>query len=563
MGSILRVDMASAEVRMRPFPAEWSKLAGRGLTSKIVSTEIRPTCHPLSKYNKLIIAPGIFAGTALPTSGRTSVGGKSPLTGSVKESNSGGTAGHKLARLGIRAIVVEGRPADGAWSILKVDKGGASLLPGDEIAGLGNYKATEVLFGRYGDKVSLITIGPAGEMRMSGASVAFSDMDGKPTRHAGRGGLGALMGSKGLKAIVVDDAGAPRVEPQRKEEFQKLLRQMSRTLLDDQGTVKLLSAYGTPGVVNPYNTIGAMATRNFSAGSFEGASKICGEKLADLRAQRGGKMHPCMPGCVIACSPVHHGPDGQYLTGAFEYETLVLMGSNLGIDDVDAIARMNRMCDDFGLDTIETGNALGVAIEGGLLKFGDAQRAIEVLAEVGKGTPLGRIIGQGAYVTGRVFGVERVAVAKGQGLPAHEPRANKAVGVTYSTNPMGGDHTAGLVYNDPLNPHGAVEKSRAVQIIAALLDNVGLCRFVHYCAGLNTAENVKGLLNAHLGLDISAEDVLDIGKAVLQDEVAFDRAAGFNEINSALPDFMREEPLPPNNSVFDVPAEEMKKIYNF
>lgn len=555
--------MTEARVGVQPFPPEWIKLAGRGLTSRIVLTEVRPTCHPLSKHNRLIIAPGIFAGTPLPTSGRVSVGGKSPLTGSIKESNSGGTAGHKLARLGISAIVLEGKRTGGGWSVLKIDKGGASLLPGDDIGGLGNYKASEVLLERYGEKTSLITIGPAGEMRMSAASVALTDMDGKPTRHAGRGGLGALMGSKGLKAIVIDDAGAPRAEPKRKEEFQKLLRQMSRALLDDKGTVKLLSTYGTPGVVNPYNNIGAMATRNFSAGSFEGASKICGERLADLRDQRGGKMHPCMPGCVIACSPVHHGPDGQYLTGALEYENIVLLGANLGIDDIDAIARMDKMCDDFGIDTIETGNALGVAIEGGLFKFGDAQRAIEVLAEVAKGTPLGRIIGQGAYVTGRVFGVERVAVAKGQGLPAHEPRANKAVGVTYSTNPMGGDHTAGLVYNDPLNPQGAVEKSRTVQIIATLLDNIGLCRFVHYCAGLNTVENVRDLLNSHLDLNLSAEDVLDIGKAVLRDEVAFDRAAGFNEINSALPDFMREEPLPPNNSVFDVSVEEMKKIYNF
>jgi aldehyde:ferredoxin oxidoreductase len=551
---------------------------GRGLTSMIVSKEVPPTCHPLSEKNKLVIASGLLSGTPAANSGRLSVGAKSPLTGGIKESNVGGNASFKLARLGIRGIVVEDKPEPGKLFYLLVNKDGATLNPADEYKGLKNYDLVEKLKEKHGGKVGTISIGPAGEMKLSAASVAVSDTKGRPTRHAGRGGMGAVMGSKGLKAVVVDDAGAAPIEYADFDAFKASAAKLRKALQSHDVTKPDggLATFGTNVLVNVINEAGAFPTRNFTDGRFEGADKISGETMHDLIKERGGNTtHAGCTTCIIQCSNIFHDKDKNYVTSALEYETIWANGANCGIDDLDAIAQIDRLCDEYGLDTIETGCAVAVAMAGGVKPFGDAKGAIELIHEIGKGTPLGRILGNGAAVAGQAFGVEDVPVVKRQGLPAYDPRAIMGIGVTYATTPMGADHTAGYAiatnimkiggYVDPLKPDGQVELSRNLQIATAALDSAGMCVFIAF-AILDIQEGLEALpemLNARYGLSLTLDDVTKHGQAILKAERAFNAAAGFTSQDDRLPDFFRDKKLPPHDIVFDVPDEQLDELHNF
>jgi aldehyde:ferredoxin oxidoreductase len=194
MSKLIRIDMSKLKAKVVNTPIKFSRLGGRALSSHIIATEVPPTCHPLSRNNKLIFAPGLLAGTAAPNSGRLSVGAKSPLTGGIKEANVGGTAGHLLGRLGIKAIVIEGKPENETLYVVKVDPKGVEIMPCGELADWGNYATTAELQKKFGQKIGIFCIGPAGQMKLAAASVALTDPDGRPSRHAARGGLGAVMG---------------------------------------------------------------------------------------------------------------------------------------------------------------------------------------------------------------------------------------------------------------------------------------------------------------------------------------------------------------------------------
>ncbi len=580
MAKLIRVDMNSQEIRVEDVSDNkgYADFGGRGLTSMIVSREVPPTCHPLSEKNKLVIASGLLSGTPAANSGRLSVGGKSPLTGGIKESNVGGSGSFKLARLGIRGIVVEGKAEPGRLYCLVVNKDGARLEAADEYEGLKNYDLVEKLREKYGEKVGTVSIGPAGEMRLSAASVAVSDTKGRPTRHAGRGGMGAVMGSKGLKAVVVDDAGATPIEYKDFDAFKEAAAKLRKALQSHDVTKPGggLAVFGTDVLVNVINEAGAFPTRNFSTGRFEGADKISGETMHDVIKERGGSTtHAGCTTCIIQCSNIFHDKDKNYVTSALEYETIWANGANCGIDDLDAIARIDRLCDDYGLDTIETGCAIAVAMAGGVKEFGDAEGAIELVHEIGKGSPLGRILGNGAAVTGQAFGVANVPVVKRQGLPAYDPRAVKGQGVTYATTPMGGDHTAGYAvatnimkvggYVDPLKPDGQVDLSRNLQIATAALDSAGLCVFIAF-AILDIPEGLEAIpemLNARYGWNMSLDDVTEHGKAILKAEREFNGGAGFTRLDDRLPDFFKEEALEPHGVVFDVPDEALDELHDF
>ena len=576
MDTIYRVDVSNGSVTKEEVSGDYAGLGGRALTSAIVSKEVVPTCHALDGHSKLAIAPGLLSGTPAPCSGRLSVGAKSPLTGGIKESNAGGTASQKLARLGVAAIVVEGKPVDDKLYALEVNKDGVKLIAADDLKGLGNYDTVAKLTEKYGDKVSYMSIGQAGEMRMASASVAVTDMENRPTRHAGRGGMGAVMGSKGLKAIIVDDSGAERPAIRDRDAFNAASRKFARLLSEHPTTGGTLPTYGTNALTNVVNEAGAYPTRNFSEGYFEEADSIGGETLRDVILERGGvAKHTCHPGCVIACSRIYLDKDGNYVTKGPEYETVWANGGNCGIDDLDAIARMDRMYDDYGVDTIEMGVAIGVAMEAGVKEFGDTEGAIELICEIGKGTPLGRILGNGAKVTGQAFGVARVPVVKGQAMPAYDPRGCKGVGVTYATSTMGADHTAGYAVApnilkvggdvDPLSPLGQVDTSRSLQIATAAIDSAGLCLFVAFCV-LDEPEAmdcIVDMLNAQYGLSMTGDDVVALGKKVLTMERDFNKAAGFTKLDDRLPLFFREEKLAPHNVVFDVPDDELDTVFNF
>jgi len=329
-------------------------------------------------------------------------------------------------------------------------------------------------------------------------------------------------------------------------------------------------------LANVINEAGAYPTKNFMWGRFEGCSKISGETQAETETARGGvATHGCHRGCIIECSGIFMDKDGNYLTKQPEYETVWAHGANCGIDDLDSIAMLDRLDDDYGLDTIEMGATIAVAMEAGLAKFGDAEAAINLLKEVGKGTHLGRILGNGAAVTGKVFGVERVPVVKGQSLPAYDPRGIQGIGVTYATSTMGADHTAGYavatnILNvggslDPLKPEGQVELSRNLQITTAAVDSTGMCLFIAFAAmdQPDTFQALIDMINAFYGLKLTADDVTELGKSILKNERDFNTRAGFTAEHDRLPEFFKKEPLTPQNLMFQVKDEDLDTLFNW
>lgn len=572
---ICRVNMTEEKVMLEDIPQKYAILGGRGITSNIIFDEVDPTCHPLGHSNKVVIAPGLLSGTNAPSSGRLSIGFKSPLTKGIKESNAGGIGALKLAKLGIKAIIIEGMPKSNKLKMLRFSKNEVELLDASEIQGMGNYDVSEHLRRKYGEKVGIISIGPAGEYKLTTASIAVTDGEGHPTRHCGRGGGGAVLGSKGIKAIVIDDEGAHGVDIYDKEKFNEAARDFSKILLEHPVSGQALPMYGSAVLVNVLNEAGGLPTKNFRYGKFEFADKISGEMIHDTITQRKGKpTHACHPGCVIRCSQVYHDKEGNYLTSGFEYETVWAFGANCLIDDIDVIAKLDHMCDDIGVDTIEMGGTVGVAMEGEVIPFGDSEGAINLLEEVRKGTPLGRIIGNGAGFTGAAFGVTRVPTVKNQSIPAYDPRAVKGIGVTYATTPMGADHTAGYSVTanilrvgghvDPLKKEGQIELSRNLQIATAAVDSTGLCLFVAFALldNENALQKVVDMINAQYNIQLTANDVTELGKSILRIEREFNKNAGFNNADDRLPEFFQEEAAP-HNVVFDITDKELDEVYNF
>ncbi len=567
MSTVLRVRMDSLSAGREPLEDGSAAWGGRGLIDTILTREVPPTCHPLGADNKVIFANGPLAGTRTSSAGRLSVGGKSPLTGGIKEANAGGVAGDAMARLGLRAIVVEGKPASNGLFLLVVGFDSAHLVPADDLRGLGTYALVQELFGRYGRKVAVICIGPAGEHRLPLAGVAVNDNDGAPSRYAARGGMGAVMGAKGLKAVVLLDEGqeVPVADAAALREARK---RYVAALREHPVTGRAFAEIGTVMSLESIRALGGLPIRNFSQGELDDElPELTGEGIRQTIIDRGGEgrtTHSCMPGCTIRCSNVFPDEAGKTIVSPLEYESLVLLGTNIGLLTVDEAARLNYICNDIGVDTMETGVALGVAMEAGLLDFGDFAAAVALLGEVAKGSTVGRVLGQGASVVGRVFGVERVPACKGQGMSAYDPRAVKSLGVTYATSTMGADHTAGFTFAakvDHHSPEGQVETSRGSQVVRAALDSLGLCAFV-MSALVSKPEIISDLVNAVCGTDHGSGLVSDLGKAVLRIERAFNAAAGFSPADDRIPAFMRKEALPPYGLKFDVSEEEMLHLFD-
>ena len=548
---IIRVDMTTGDVTDEPAPEAYARLGGRALTSRMLLEETDARIHPLSEAAKLFIAPGLLAGTAVTTSGRTSFGFKSPLTGGTKEANVGGQLGHRLARLGIKAIVVSGASPDG-WKRLDIDGKGVRLSSADDLAGRSNYDLHRELVGEALRTRAAATIGPAGEHRMSSASVAVTDPEGRPTRHAARGGPGAVMGAKGLKAIVVDDAEGVRTVPgENAKEFKGEVVKFSKMVLDDP-RVHNTSRYGTAGVIKFVNreNVLSMPTRNHRKGSWEEAHSISGQVIEELGKERGGKMLPCMAGCIIKCAILYNDEHGEHVTTALEFETIALLGSNLEIGPADAVAELDRLCDDIGLDTIEVGNAIGVAMEAGVLEWGDWEGTKRLLdVDIREGTALGRIIGGGTAHVAATYGIDRVPVVKGQGLPAWEPRTLKGMGITYCSSPQGADHTAGMVTARGATPDTLVKQSRQEQLTMMAVDSVGVCQFTNALPG-----DMAAFISERFGEPVSEDELLEASRAAIETEREFNRRAGFDREDDRLPQWLRDEPLPlPDGpSAFDI-----------
>lgn len=565
--AVWRVDMRTQSWQREPVPKTWERLGGRGLLARILLDEIDPTCDPLGPKNKLVFSPGLLVGHVISSGDRISIGAKSPLTGGIKEANAGGSTGMQIVRLGIKALIIENQPREPGFWNLHLSKAGVRFERADDLRGKGVFETASLLLERYGKKVAIALIGPGGEMRMNSAGIQNLDKDLAPTRIAARGGLGAVMATKGLKAIIIDGTAGekpPLIDPQA---FQKAKKTYTQALSAHPQT-RIYSDYGTAAMTMMCNGFGALPTRNFSAGQFEGAENISGEIMRQMLLDRNGACetsHACMAGCTIKSSNVFGDVNGKAVVTPLEYETIGLMGSNLGIDDLDTIACMNREINDLGLDTIEVGAALGVAAQAGMMAFGDGDRAMELIQEIRRGSALGRVLGGGAGITGKVYGIERVPVAKNQALSAYDPRAIKGTGVTYATSPQGGDHTCGLTIRakiDHLDPKAQVDVSRNAQVNMAGYDSIGACIFSGFGYAV-VPQTIPEMIRARYGWQVEEDFLQRLGRETIDLEREFNRRAGFTSADDRLPEWMSREALSPTGAVFDVPEEELDAIFNW
>ena len=564
---VWRINTRSRTLSREPVPPAWQRFGGRALIARIMLDEVPPTCDPLEKENKLIFAPGLLVGHMLSSTDRISVGAKSPLTGGIKESNAGGRTGLHMTHMGMHALIIEDQPTEAGLSILHLSQSGAQWESADGIAGLGVYESASKLIDRYGDQVAIALIGPGGEMRMKAAGIQNLDKDRVPARIAARGGLGAVMASKGLKAIVFDRTGGSKPALADPEGFKAASKDYTKSVLEHPQSITYRD-YGTAAMAHMCDGFGALPTRNFSSGQFDNVDKISGETLREFILERGkpsDPSHACMAGCTIRCSNIFGGEDGEIIVSPLEYETIGLMGSNLEINSLDTIGRLNWQVNDLGLDSIEIGAALGVAADAGIMKWGDGDKAMELIAEIRKGTVLGRTLGDGALATGIKYGIERVPVVKGQAMSAYEPRAIKGTGLTYATSPQGADHTAGLTIRAKVNhldPKVQRDVSLNAQLNMAGYDSLGACIFAGFGYAATPDAVVKRLLTARYGWDNLPDNILqELGKAAIKMEREFNRKAGFTPADDRLPAWMTKEPLPPHNTVFDVDEQDLDSIF--
>jgi aldehyde:ferredoxin oxidoreductase len=554
---LIRVDMNDQTVSIEPYPEQWKLLGGRALSARILLEECDPNCDPLGPDNLLVLAPGVLAGTSAPTSGRLSVGGKSPLTGGIKEANAGGNPGQDLMKLGYRAIIVKGQPADSeARHALEVTTTGARLVPANEHKDKWNYALIDDLAKTYPKTASFISIGPAGEMRLKGASVACTDAEKErhPARHAARGGLGAVMGSKGLKYVSVD-AERLKVRRPEKKEFNALGKKYTKTYLAGPAQ-EPFPKWGTSALVEEADQIYTFPYKNRVEGRSPDVHTLDGMRIVETFEERGGGMHNCLTGCIVRCSNIVHDAEGNYKTSALEFETLTLLGSNCAIASWEDVADLDRLCDEIGVDTIEIGAALGVYMDSGGIEFGDADGAKRILREIAEGTELGRAIGDGALAIGRKRKHHRIPTVKGQAIPAWDPRPLKAAGVTYCTSAMGADHTAGLIV-EPGQPYEeAVRASQESQIVNALIDSSGFCQFL-----LTNLAEIAEFYSLFYGEDVTREQLADQGWRCLEDEWEFNRRAGLGPDDDLMPDCMKQDPIGPTKLVWDLDPKLVSQAY--
>src|SRR4030043_428638 len=560
--SVWRVNVRDKSFTRETVPNTWERLGGRGLVARILVDEVPGACEPLGVYNKLLFTPGLLVGHMLSSCDRISVGGKSPLTGGVKEANAGGTTGLHMAFLGIKALIIEDKPDNDDWGILLVNHEGIKFESAEGLIGLGGFESGKKLIETYGPKIAVAVIGQGGEMQLVAAGIQNFDKENLPSRIAARGGLGALMGSKKIKAIVFDSKLGQKPPIAHPDDFRLAQKAYTKALMEHPQTA-VYRDYGTAAMARMCHSFGALPTRNFSAGHFDEVETISGEYLRDVILERGGggePTHACMPGCTIRCSNNYADANGQSIVSPLEYETIGLIGSNLGIGNLDTIAKLNWMVNDLGLDSIEIGAALGVAAQAGLMQFDDGERAAQLIDEIKQNTPLGRLLGSGATLTGKVLGVEQVPAAKGQAMSSYEPRAIKGTGVTYATSPQGADHTSGLTIRAKINhldPNGQAAISRTTQLNMAGDDPLGACIF----AGVGFAaapETIRDLLNSRYDWNTNADILQVLGRESLKLEREFNRRAGFTKSDDRLPEWMYRDTLPPNNAVFDVPDEDLE-----
>jgi aldehyde:ferredoxin oxidoreductase len=560
------IRLADHTITTRELHGEDIARAGRHLIARTLLDLGAATVDPLSPGNPLIFSAGPFAGTSFSNANRTSVGCKSPLTGGIKEANGGGSFGYALGQQKIAGFTLHG--ASPSWVVLHFKKDGTIAFDdATPYLGKGNFEANSLLLKRYGKKVAVALCGPVGEYQGLIAGIAFSDKDGRPARLAARGGVGAVMGSKKVKAVVVElDKIPPFSEPKK---VNAAIKDYSKLLLADGVVKNFYQKIGTMGMADVQNQMGGLPVNNFSVGQQVNIStgekfKMGGTYIAELNNSRGGEQtHACMPGCVIQCSNVYADASGKEVVSPVEYETLGLLGTNCGLSDPDDLAQLNYVCNDLGVDTIETGAMLGVLMEAGLGRFGDPKFMADCLAEVRAGTEKGRVFARGTARVGEHYKVQRVPVIKKQAISAYDPRVVEATGIAMMATAQGADHTAGnlpRLKTREMDLSSMIEQSLVAQTNTAATDSLGLCIFGRSVTEPNI-EFIVNAINAACGTNLTADFFPALGREALRLEREFNRRAGFTAKDDELPAFFYTETLPPTNHVARFHGADVHDMY--
>jgi aldehyde:ferredoxin oxidoreductase len=568
MSKVIRVNTKTGKVTTEDLKKDYQYFGNRGLVAKVLTDEVNPKCDPLGRENKLILSTGVLAGTTLPTGHRLSVGGKSPLTGTIKEANVGGTAAYMLAGHGIRMIVVDDLPSTKDWNILLIDKEGqAKLVSAKGYTGLNNYALVEKLKTDYGQDVAVLSIGMAGERGYRNSSVQCTDQgSGHPSRAAARGGLGAIMGSKQIKAVVIQPAAHKQEFAYAdKEKFNTANKKIIAMTTAENGPSTSMTKVGTINLVEGFAFQGLLPTHNYSGQIFDAESekKVNGAAFVEKLKQNGGRNGlPCQPGCTIRCSNIYNDSKGNYVTSALEYETVAMLGPNCDIDDLDYLAEVDKMCDDLGVDTIETGATIGVCMDAGKIPWGDTKAAKALVQEMIDGTEFGKLMGQGTEAVGKKLGAKRIPVVKGQSLSGYEPRNAQVIGVTYAKSPMGADHTTGAMpmgNGDTMSKVMRITMSGRLHINMATSDNF-MCMY-GFMPASGDPTILPELMAGAFGGDWTFDKVLQIGRDTLNMERKFNEAAGFTLKDDMLPEFFSKEIALGTGAVFDLTREDMADTF--
>ena len=569
MRKIVRINTKTNTVSISPESDEYRKLAGRALAAHFVSAEVDPACEPLGPDNKMILAGMMLTGTTFSMANRLSVGCKSPLTGTIKESNVGGTAAPYLAAHGIKALILEDQPEAPACNVILISAAGEIRVEnGAYLKGLGTYKSVGLLREKYGEKASVMVIGPAGERQYLNSAIMVTEFGiDSPTRAAARGGVGAVLGSKGIKAIVIEKAAEPYKFPYADwERFKEASKKVTQAILDSRG---FLSTDGTAAILGFTIPSGMAPLENFSGGIMSEEDQALfnvTKTMERIRSYGGGTGHACQPGCLVKCSNIVNDANGNFLTAGFEYETIELFGPNCKIHDLDTIAKMDRFCDDFGFDTIEAAVTLGIYRDKkgkGSFEWSDGKDALTMFESFYEGGELADDFGMGAERFGKKYGVRRIPTVKGQAIAAYDPRAMKGTGTVYALSTMGADHTAGNSLGVPglvgTEKAGSLDFAITKQSAMAAMDS-HMCLF---CWGVVAADLqvYADMVAAAYGFDLTAADITALGEQTIALEREFNRRAGIRPDQDALPEFFYTDPTP-EGAVFDITAEEIAEKWH-
>ena len=560
MRKFLDIDLSTQTIKTRELQGREIINSGRRLIAEMLLKDGIANTDPLSPDNPLIFSAGPFAGTNFSNANRLSVGCKSPLTGGIKEANTGGTFGFAIGQLEIAGFTLHG--ASDKWVTIRIPKDGEiTFEDASDLLGLGNFEAAEKLHSIYGDKVSLALCGPVGEYGGLLSGVAFSDTDNRPSRIAARGGVGAVMGLKKVKAIVVDKDKMPTLHDRKK--VMRAIKDYGKKL-GESPAVKSLETTGTAMVADLTNHMGALPVRNFSSGQLvepgDGPFKMGGDYIRESNSERGGEIsHACMPGCLIKCSNVYVDASGREIVSPLEYETIGLLGTNCGLTEPDDVAILNETANDLGIDTIEVGAMIAMLMDGGQAEFGDMEFMKQCLEDIRVGNERGQLLAQGTARVGKHFNIARVPVIKQQAISAYDPRVVEVTGISMMVTAQGADHTTGNAPTfkcDDKTVEVIAAESYKMQVNSAVADSIGLCVFGRSVTDGNL-KLIADAMNDAFDLDVTPDEVRELGREALRLEDEFNRAAGFKEADDELPAFFHSEPLPPTNRSARLQANEV------